>query len=115
MLHHTPKDNPDLFGQEKTRCATELPAKEEVRFQRLRTMNPLNLLSSIMHIVLGLAIIVLSMIGLIAPLSVAAIMSMLGSAAVIIGGYQLYDAIKERNSVQKLARDSVERIIKEQN
>lgn len=114
MLHHTPKDNPNLFKQETSRCAADLP-ENKVRFQKLRTMNPLHLCSAVMLIVLGLSVIVLSMIGLIVPLWVAAMMSMIGSAATMVGVYQLHETVRERTSVEKLSREAVQRIINEQN
>lgn len=115
MLRDTPKENPDLFRSEATRCVAKLPENEWVPFKRLRTVNPLHLFSSVLQIVTGLSLILFAMLGLISPLWSAGLMSLLGSVLTVVGVYLLYETIKKRHSINKLARESVRRIIQDQN
>ena len=115
MIRETPNKSRDLFHTQANRCETELPGEHKVAFPKLRLLNPLHLVASMLQLIVGSCVIMLAMVGLITPLWVAAIMSMLGSALFMTGGYMLYDTFKERSSVSKLARNSVRRIIREQN
>lgn len=59
-----------------------------------RRRKPVYILAAIVQLVFGLAIVGLSMVGLVQPLWVAAIVNVTGCVSVILSGYQLYDALR---------------------
>lgn len=115
MLRDTFRNKQKIFSPETGKSSAGESVGENVSFQRLRTVQPLPLISSLLQIITGLSVVILAMVGLIIPFGTAAIMSILGSVLTMVGVYQLFDTFKQRNSVEKLARDSIHRIIKEQN
>lgn len=115
MLRDTSRQRYDLFKQDISQCSAGSNIETGVRFRKLRTMNPFHLISASLQIVAGLCLITLAILGLITPLWVSAVMSMIGSASTVVGIFLLYDTTRERKSVENLARDSIRRIIKEQN
>ncbi len=115
MLRDTFGNKKQILSPETGKSSAGESLDQEVRFRRLRTVHPLPLISSLLQIITGLSVVVLALLGLIIPFGAAAIMSILGSVLTMMGIYQLFDTFKQRNSVEKLASDSINRIIKEQN
>lgn len=73
------------------------------------------MVSSAIQIVTGLICVSLSVLGLITPLWLATIMSMMGSVLTMLGAYILYDTYKNAINIENLRNAAINRIIKECN
>ncbi len=63
----------------------------------------------------GLLSICLVMLNMLSNLWFASLLSMSGSLASMAGVWMLYDAIKERKSVDNLVRDAIMRVLRDKN
>lgn len=79
------------------------------------TVYVLRMASSIMQVLLGVAVILLSVLGAIRPLWLSAVVSMLGSATTILGVYFLYSMRSRKNDQNMLLRNAMQRIMEAQN
>lgn len=73
------------------------------------------LISSALQIGAGITCVGLAIMNMISPLWIATIMSMFGSVITMIGAYVFYETCKNVASVEKLSRDAIDRVIREQN
>jgi len=81
----------------------------------LKGVNPFHAGFALLIISFGLLSVTLVMLNMISNLWFASLMSMSGSLAVMAGVWMLYDAIKERKSIDNLVRDAIMRSLREKN
>lgn len=74
---------------------------------RARQHKPLYLISSMLQVVFGLLVVGISMLGLITPIWIAAIINVMGCIAVILGAYQLYDIFRENAGANGLVSEAM--------
>lgn len=79
------------------------------------TVYVLRMAASISQILLGVAIIFLSVLGVIRPLWLSAVVSMLASATTILGIYFLYSIMNQKGDQNLLLRNAMQRIMEAQN
>jgi hypothetical protein len=83
--------------------------------ERVRSVNLFFLVSALIEILAGVALVYMSMLGHIQPLWVATLMSMLGSIATMVGSYQWYELMRNASSADGLVKDAIKRVINSQN
>lgn len=79
------------------------------------TVYVLNIVASASQIMLGIAVILLAVLGFIQPLWLSAIISMLASFTTIMGTYFLYSAMARKRNKNELLHSAMQRIMKAQN
>lgn len=82
---------------------------------RLRSVNLFYVISAAFQVITGLLATSASMLSLIRPMWLAALLSLLGCVITMLGIYQFYDIMKSSRGTQDLARDAIERAIKSRN
>lgn len=104
-----------LTNQAKVR-KNAVPVSFEVKLiHRIKAASPLTLISSITVFCLGVCVVTLSIVGYIAPLWLASIMSIFGSVSTMIGLYQIYELLSERSELDNLYKEAIKRVINSQN
>ncbi|MCH8524177.1 MAG: hypothetical protein LAT52_06485 [Balneolales bacterium] len=73
----------------------------------LRRYKPIYLLAALSQMLFGLLVVGLSMVGLIQPIWVAAIVNVLGCISVLAGSYQLYDMLRKNSGALGLVSEAM--------
>ncbi len=82
---------------------------------RIQSANIFYLISGVFQILVGLIVTAVSILNLVQPLWISALLSLLGCIVTMLGSYQVYDIWKNSRSVEGLARDAIERAIESRN
>lgn len=82
-------------------------------FTNAHTLIPL--LSGAVMVLSGLTIVSITMLGLIASLFLAALLSLLGCISCMLGGFLIYYTITSQGSFDGLVNQAIRRVIKSQN
>lgn len=90
------------------------PKFSEIR-RLLNVENTLQILGISLQILMGLGVVTLSVLGLIRPLWMSALMSIFGSASVMIGIYQFYYLIIKDHTFESLISRAIRRVIRFKN
>jgi len=77
--------------------------------------NSLLVIAGSVQILAGLAIVGVTILGLLNPLWLAAMMSLVGSISSMFGVYLIFYAIASGNSFDTLINQSIKRVIRDQN
>lgn len=83
--------------------------------KEISPQNGIQLLASFMQIILGTVVVALSVVELIQPTWLAALMSILGSISVITGLILAYSVLTRTDDFQSLVKMSIKRVILFQN
>ncbi|MCH8566629.1 MAG: hypothetical protein LAT67_00140 [Balneolales bacterium] len=83
--------------------------------RKVKDINIFYLLSGILQVLVGSLVTMVSILNLVEPIWMAAVLSLLGCVVTMLGVYQVYDIINSRKSVSDLARDAIERAIRDKN
>lgn len=102
-------------GSTKVQKKDSYSLKLSILIERLHSAQTLNIVSALSQVSLGSIVIVVSIMGLIQPLWVSAVMSMIASFATIIGIYKLYVLTFKPQSKDQLIREAMRRIMNAQN
>jgi hypothetical protein len=91
--------------------------KTKVRFRTLLTNSHtlVPLLSGVIQVLSGLAVVCITILGLISPLWISAIMSFVGCILFIAGGFLIYHTITSQGSFDGLLNQAIRRVINSQN
>ncbi|TVQ74298.1 MAG: hypothetical protein EA363_01880 [Balneolaceae bacterium] len=103
----------DLFRRKRVRDLTW--HQESGNNRGWKGVHPFHAGFALLMITFGLLSVSLVMLNMISNLWFASLMSMSGSMAVMAGVWMLYDAIKERKSVDNLVRDAIMRSLRDKN
>ncbi len=103
----------DLFQRRRVKDLSDPGAAGPRR--GFKGVNPLHAGFAAFMLFFGMLSLALVMLNLISNLWFASLVSMGGSLAVMAGVWLLYDAIKERKSVDNLVRDAIMRVLREKN
>ena len=103
----------DLFRRRRVRDLTR--HQEDGNNRGWKGVNPFHAGFALLMISFGLIAVTLVMLNMISNMLFASLMSMSGSLAVMAGFWMLYDAIKERKSVDNLVRDAIMRSLRDKN
>ncbi len=79
------------------------------------SMNFFYIISGSAQVLLGGIVTMVAILNLIQPIWLGAFLSLLGCVVTMLGVYQIYDVFNNRRSVADLARDAVERAIRDRN
>lgn len=79
------------------------------------TVYVLSVAASISQVFLGVAVIFLAVLGVIQPLWLSAIVSMLASATTMLGVYFLYSTVKRKRNKNELLHSAMQRVMEAQN
>lgn len=71
--------------------------------------------SGILQIVVGLAMVAVSILGIISPLWLSAVLSLFGSVSCMAGVFLIYHVLSSRGSFESLINQSIRRVISAQN
>jgi hypothetical protein len=93
-----------LTSRSKVRYSSTIIAKILVAARRYKLVY---LLSATFQIGFGLLIVGLSMVGLVQPIWVAAIVNVLGCITVVTGAYQLYDMLRKDSGAAGLVSEAM--------
>lgn len=77
--------------------------------------NTLHFLAGSVQIVAGMSIVGITILGLLTPLWIAAILSMFGSISSMFGVYMIFQAISSSGKFDTLINQSIKRVIRDQN
>lgn len=103
----------DLFRRTQVRDLTQ--NREDGNTRGLKGVNPVHTGFGLLMIAFGLLSITLVLLNMISNLWFASLTSMTGSLTVLVGVWMLYDAIKERKSLDNLVRDAIMRSLRDKN
>jgi hypothetical protein len=70
---------------------------------------------ALVSITAGFLLVTVSIAGLITPLFLSGLGSMIGSAAIMLGGFVLYEEVTSSKDKGKLINAALNRVIKDQN
>jgi len=71
--------------------------------------------SAIVSVLAGLLLTVISLLGMIQPLFVSGMCSMLGCASIMLGSFVLYDQYRNRMDTGRIVHDAINRVLKDCN
>jgi len=77
--------------------------------------NTLQIIAGSVQIVAGMSIVGITILGLLQPLWIAALLSMLGSVSSMFGVYMIFQAVSSSNKFDSLINQSIKRVIRNQN
>jgi protein-S-isoprenylcysteine O-methyltransferase Ste14 len=103
----------DLFRRRRVKDLSD-PGTDSRR-RGFKGVNPLHAGFAAFMLLFGMLSVALVMLNLISNLWFASLVSMSGSLAVMAGVWLLYDAVRERRSVDNLVRDAIMRALREKN
>jgi len=71
--------------------------------------------SAIVSVLSGLLLTVVSLVGMIQPLFISGMCSMLGCASIMLGSFVLYDQYRNRTETGRIVHDAINRVLKDSN
>jgi len=77
--------------------------------------NSIQVLAGSIQIIAGMSIVGITILGLLTPLWIAAILSMLGSISSMFGVYMIFKAVSASGKFDTLINQSIKRVIRDQN
>lgn len=87
-------------------------------FQKFNTYwntNTLQIIAGSIQIIAGMSIVGITILGLLQPLWIAAVLSMLGSISSMFGVYMIFQAVSSSGKFDTLINQSIKRVIRDQN
>ena len=84
-------------------------------FTRVKAGNILHIFAATCQVVSGLVLVYLSILGVVQKLWLATVLSGLGSVVTMLGGYLLYDVLRNHYTIDHLVRNAINRAINSQN
>jgi hypothetical protein len=84
-------------------------------YQKARSVNLFYAFTGIMQMLLGFLVTIISLLHLVQPLWLAAFLSLLGCVVTMLGLYQLYDTLKQGEDARDLAKNAIQRAIRDRN
>lgn len=102
---------PDYTAGKKTRGVSYIRAF----YQKARSVNLLYVVTGIMQMLLGFIVTIISLLHLVQPLWLAAFLSLFGCVVTMLGLYQLYDTLKHGENARDLAKNAIQRAIRDRN
>ncbi len=107
------------FRQTKTRPSGQsrsgYPAFFRNMARQAKSMNIFYIVSGAGQVLLGGIVTMAAILNLIQPIWLGAFLSLTGCVVTMLGVYQIYDVFNKRRSVADLARDAIERAIRDRN
>lgn len=73
------------------------------------------LLSAIIQIFTGMALVAITILGLVTPLWLSAVLSILGSITAMLGGFLIYYTMASQETFDSLINKAIRRVIRSQN
>jgi len=93
----------------------ENPADQDKKFLSILNADAGLIAAGIIQIISGLSIVGVSILGLLNPLWLSAIMSLVGSISSMFGVYLIFHAIAVKGNFDTLINQSIKRVIRDQN
>ncbi len=116
-MYEEPKEKYSLV-QENT-SKVDMPTGHlssfSVFFDKVHSINGLHLLSALFQIILGSSVVALSVLDIVQPVVLAALMSVIGSIAIVSGIYFTYYVFSRTSSFDSLINKAIKRVINNQN
>ena len=116
-MYEEPKEKYSLVQEASSRV--DMPTRHlssfSVFFDKVHSVNGLHLLSAVSQIILGSLVVALSVLGVIQPAWIAALLTIFGSASIIGGLYFTYYVFTHTSSFDTLLNRAIKRVINEQN
>lgn len=91
------------------------PKSSLQKFNFFWNSNTLQIIAGSIQIVAGMSIVGITILGLLTPLWIAAILSMLGSVSSMFGVYMIFQAVSSSGKFDTLINQSIKRVIRDQN
>lgn len=86
-----------------------------VFFDRVHSLNTLHLVSALSQVFLGTFVLAITILGVIQPVWVSTIVSILASVTSVIGLFFLYNIFTEADTFNTLLHKAIKRVINSQN
>ena len=83
--------------------------------EKIHSVNSLHLVSALSQVFLGSFVVALSILGVIKPIWISTLMSILGSISTVIGLFFTYHILSEADSFNSLLHRAIKRVISSQN
>jgi hypothetical protein len=116
-MHEEPKEKYTLVQEISSRV--DMPTRHlssfSVFFDKVHSINGLNLLSAVSQIILGSMVVALSVLDVIQPVWIATVMTVAGSFATVSGLYFMYYVFTHTNAFDSLLNKAIKRVINDQN
>lgn len=116
-MYEEPKEKYSLVQETSSRV--DMPTRHlssfSVFFDRVHSINGLHFLSAVFQIILGSFMVALSVLDVIHSVWIATIMTIIGSAAAVIGLYFMYYVFTHTSSFDSLLNKAIKRVINNQN
>ncbi len=112
MTRKTKHKKEDLFQRRQVRDLSEPGDRSKRSF---RGMHPLHTAGSVLLTMLGLFGVFMVMMNMVTHDWLAPLLSLSGSVAVLVGAWILFEAAKERKSVDNLVRRAIMRSLRDKN
>ncbi len=115
-MTENPKKTGPQYGRlqfRSNRSSQKQGMKLRSLFSNTHTLIPL--LSGAVMVLTGLTIVGITILGLISPLWISAILSLLGSISCMMGAFLMYHTITSQGSFDGLINQAIRRVIRSQN
>jgi hypothetical protein len=91
--------------------------KSNTRFQSILINSDLIIpvSSGVMQILIGLTLVSISILGLVSPLWLSAVLSLIGSVSCMVGVFLVYHVVSSKGTFESLINQSIRRVISAQN
>lgn len=116
MMNDDPKEKKS--GDQYLGLSNKANSKSKSSFHKLNSYwnnSSLQVLAGSIQIVAGMSIVGITILGLLTPLWIAAILSMLGSISSMFGVYMIFQSVSSTGTFDSLINQSIKRVIRDQN
>ncbi len=116
MMNEDPKE--EKFDDQYlglSEVSSRKPKSSLNKFNSFWNTNTLQIIAGSVQIMAGMSIVGITILGLLQPLWIAAILSMLGSVSSMFGVYMIFQAVSDSGTFDTLINQSIKRVIRDQN
>lgn len=116
-MYEEPKEKKSLVQENSLRIdqPTRKLSSFSVFFDKVHSINGMHLLSAVSQIFLGGSVVALSVLNIIQPGWIAALMTVVGSMTSLVGFYFVYYILTHTDSFDSLLNKAIKRVINSQN
>src|SRR6056297_1701615 len=116
MMNEDPKE--EKFDDQYlglSEVSSRKPKSSLNKFNSFWNTNTLQIIAGSVQIMAGMSIVGITILGLLQPLWIAAILSMLGSVSSMFGVYMIFQSVSSTGKFDTLINQSIKRVIRDQN
>lgn len=106
--NNDPKVSAPLKVSRTVHYSTDFKSRLVLGFKNVRHVH---MVSSILQIFFGMSIVAITLLGLITPIWVAAVVNFFGCLISVVGAYQMYDCFSQGAGRSNLVKESIRNVI----